>query len=283
MELNLEIQKKLASEWFKFIQKKICEEFQFFENKLSRKKNIAPKHFKKNEWRKQKSGEGGGIYYILKNGQLFDKVGVNHSTVEGSFPKKFKSNIPGTKKNNSYWASGVSVVAHMKNPRIPSIHFNTRFVVTSKSWFGGGMDVTPTFKDFKEKRLLYQKLKNLCKNNSKSYDNYKKWCDKYFYIEHRKEQRGIGGIFFDYLYGDWEKNFKFVRELGISFLDISGGTIENKIFSQWGKKQKEDQLIKRGKYVEFNLLYDRGTKFGLNTGGNLNAIFMSLPPKAKWN
>jgi len=283
MELNLEIQKKLASEWFKFIQKKICEEFQFLENKLSKKKNIVPKHFKKNEWKKQKSGDGGGVYYILKNGQLFDKVGVNHSTVKGLFPKKFKSNIPGTKKNNSYWASGVSVVAHMKNPRIPSIHFNTRFVVTSKSWFGGGMDVTPSFKDFKEKRLLHQKLKNLCKNNSKSYNNYKKWCDKYFYIDHRKERRGIGGIFFDYLYGDWEKNFKFVRELGISFLDISGSTMEKKIFSRWKKKQKEDQLIKRGKYVEFNLLYDRGTKFGLNTGGNLNAIFMSLPPKARWN
>ena len=123
----------------------------------------------------------------------------------------------------------------------------------------------------------------MCKNNSKSYNNYKKWCDKYFYIDHRKERRGIGGIFFDYLYGDWEKNFKFVRELGISFLDISGSTMEKKIFSRWKKKQKEDQLIKRGKYVEFNLLYDRGTKFGLNTGGNLNAIFMSLPPKARWN
>ena len=171
----------------------------------------------------------------------------------------------------------------MKNPKIPSIHFNTRFVITSKSWFGGGMDVTPSFKDLKEKKLLHQKLKILCKNNGKSYNNYKKWCDKYFYINHRKEQRGIGGIFFDYLYGDWKENFKFVRELGISFLDICGATIERKIFSQWTKKQKENQLIKRGKYVEFNLLYDRGTKFGLNTGGDLNAIFMSLPPKARWD
>jgi len=282
MELSLEIQKKMAGDWFKFIQSKICEEFQYFENKFAKKKNIRPKYFKKNEWKKQNFGEGGGVYYILKNGQIFDKVGVNYSAVEGSFIKKFKSNIPGAEKNNSYWASGISVVAHMKNPKIPSMHFNTRFVITSKSWFGGGMDVTPSFKDLKEKKLLHEKLKILCKNNRKSYSNYQKWCDKYFYIKHRKEPRGIGGIFFDYLYKDWKKNFKFVRELGVSFLNISGDIIEKKIFSQWTKKQKESQLIKRGKYVEFNLLYDRGTKFGLNTGGNLDAIFMSLPPKAKW-
>ena len=170
----------------------------------------------------------------------------------------------------------------MKNPCIPSMHFNTRFVVTSKSWFGGGMDVTPSLKDIKEKKLLHKKLKVLCDNNKKNYKSYRKWCDKYFYIAHRKEVRGIGGVFFDYLFKDWKQNFKFTRDLGISFLNISEDIIEKKIFSSWTKKQKEDQLIKRGRYVEFNLLYDRGTKFGLNTGGNLDAIFMSLPPKAKW-
>ncbi len=282
MEPNLEIQKKLTSEWFKFIQNKICEEFQYFENELSKRKKISPKYFKKNEWRKKNLDEGGGIYYILKNGKIFDKVGVNHSTVQGNFPKNFKSNIPGTKKNNSYWASGISVVAHMKNPKMPAIHFNTRFVVTSKTWFGGGMDVTPSYKDFIEKNMVHKKLKFLCKNNKKNYNNYKKWCDNYFYIKHRKESRGIGGIFFDYLYKDWEKNFKFIRDLGLCFLEISREIIKNKINYQWTKMQKEEQLIKRGKYVEFNLLYDRGTKFGLNTGGNLDAIFMSLPPKAKW-
>ena len=280
MKISQEIQKKLASEWFGFLQNKICEEFENIE--FSKRKKSKPRFFKKKEWKKEGVNAGGGIYYLLRNGEVFDKVGVNHSTVQGLFPKKFKSNIPGTKKNNSYWASGISVVAHMKNPKIPAIHFNTRFVITSKSWFGGGMDVTPSFVDFNEKKILHGKLKNLCKSNKKNYNNYKKWCDKYFYIKHKKEQRGIGGIFFDYLYKDWKKNFKFVIELGICFIDISKTIIKKKIFSKWSKKHKYDQLIKRGKYVEFNLLYDRGTKFGLNTGGNIDAIFMSLPPKAKW-
>ena len=276
------IQKKLTSEWFKFLQSKICQEFENIEKQFSKRKKLKPKYFKKNQWKKKNINDGGGIFYILKDGEVFDKVGVNHSTVQGSFPKKFKSNIPGTKKSNSYWASGISVVAHMKNPKMPAVHFNTRFVITSKGWFGGGMDVTPSFSDRNEKKLLHKKLKKLCKNNNKNFNNYKKWCDRYFYIKHKKEARGIGGIFFDYLYKDWKKNFKFIRELGICFIDVSKNMIEKKTFSGWSKKQKEDQLIKRGKYVEFNLLYDRGTKFGLNTGGNLDAIFMSLPPKAKW-
>ena len=282
MELNLETQKKIASEWFKFLQLKILEEFQYLEKELSKKKRVPPKRFKKNHWKKGKFGEGGGTYYILKNGQLFEKVGINHSTVMGIFPKKFRGSIPGTKKNNSYWASGISIVVHMKNPKIPAMHFNTRFVVTSKSWFGGGMDVTPSFKDLNEKKLFHRELKILCKNNKKNYNKYKNWCDNYFYLGHRKEARGIGGIFFDYLYKDWKKNFKFIRELGICFVDFSKTIIKKKMFSKWDQKQKKNQLMKRGKYVEFNLLYDRGTKFGLNTGGNLDAIFMSLPPKAEW-
>ena len=281
MNLSQEIQKEIAGRWFGYIQSKICEEFQYLEYKFSKEKKLKPKFFKKKIWIK-KDGNGGGVYFILKNGSIFDKVGVNHSVVEGRFPKKFKSNIPGTQKNNTYWASGVSVVAHMKNPKIPAIHFNTRFVITSKSWFGGGMDVTPSFTDTSEKNMLHKKLKILCKNNKKNYNKYRKWCDEYFFINHRSETRGIGGIFFDYLYNDWEKNFKYVREIGVGFIDISKNIIEKKIFSKFTKKQKEDQLMKRGKYVEFNLLYDRGTKFGLNTGGNLDAIFMSLPPKAKW-
>ena len=282
MELSLEIQKKITSEWFKFLQLKILEEWQNLEKKFSKRKKVKPKYFKKNKWKKENVGEGGGVYYLLKNGQVFEKVGINYSAVEGVFPKKFKSDIPGTKKNNHYWASGISIVAHMKNPKIPAMHFNTRFVVTSKNWFGGGMDVTPSFKDSSEKKFFHKELKVLCKNNKKNYNKYKKWCDKYFYLGHKKEARGIGGIFFDYLCKDWQRDFKFVREVGVCFLNVSKAIIEKKIFSEWTKKQKEDQLIKRGKYVEFNLLCDRGTKFGLNTGGNLNAIFMSLPPKAKW-
>ena len=282
MNISREIEKKLTSQWFAFLQEKIVEEFQNLESEFSIKNRTKVMYFKKKLWKKKDPKDGGGQYYILRNGQIFDKVGVNHSTVEGVFQKNYKSNIPGTKKNQTYWASGVSVVAHMRNPKIPAVHFNTRFVVTSKKWFGGGMDVTPSLKDSNEKKLVHKNLKLLCNNNKKSYKNYKKWCDDYFLIKHREETRGIGGIFFDYLYKDWEKNFKFVRDVGIGFIEITKMLIEKKRFLKWTKKQKHNQLIKRGKYVEFNLLYDRGTKFGLNTGGNIDAIFMSLPPDAKW-
>ena len=282
MKISWEIEKKLTGQWFAFLQEKIVEEFQNLESQFSIKNRTKVMYFKKKLWKKKDPKDGGGQYYILRNGQIFDKVGVNHSTVEGVFQKNYKSNIPGTKKNQTYWASGVSVVAHMRNPKIPAVHFNTRFVVTSKKWFGGGMDVTPSLKDSNEKKLVHKNLKLVCNNNKKSYKNYKKWCDDYFLIKHREETRGIGGIFFDYLYKDWEKNFKFVRDVGIGFIDITKMLIEKKRFLNWTKKQKYNQLIKRGKYVEFNLLYDRGTKFGLNTGGNIDAIFMSLPPDAKW-
>ena len=282
MKISQEIEKKLTGQWFAFLQEKIVEEFQNLESEFSIKNRTKVMYFKKKLWKKKDPKDGGGQYYILRNGQIFDKVGVNHSTVEGVFQKNYKSNIPGTKKNQTYWASGVSVVAHMRNPKIPAVHFNTRFVVTSKKWFGGGMDVTPSLKDSNEKKLVHKNLKLVCNNNKKSYKNYKKWCDDYFLIKHREETRGIGGIFFDYLYKDWEKNFKFVRDVGIGFIDITKMLIEKKKFLKWTKKQKHNQLIKRGKYVEFNLLYDRGTKFGLNTGGNIDAIFMSLPPDAKW-
>ena len=282
MKISQEIEKKLTGQWFAFLQEKIVEEFQNLESEFSIKNRTKVMYFKKKLWKKKDPKDGGGQYYILRNGQIFDKVGVNHSTVEGVFQKNYKSNIPGTKKNQTYWASGVSVVAHMRNPKIPAVHFNTRFVVTSKKWFGGGMDVTPSLKDSNEKKLVHKNLKLVCNNNKKSYKNYKKWCDDYFLIKHREETRGIGGIFFDYLYKDWENNFKFVRDVGIGFIDITKMLIEKKRFLKWTKKQKHNQLIKRGKYVEFNLLYDRGTKFGLNTGGNIDAIFMSLPPDAKW-
>jgi coproporphyrinogen III oxidase len=170
----------------------------------------------------------------------------------------------------------------MKNPKIPAFHFNTRFIVTSKEWFGGGMDATPSFNDKKEKILIHQKLKTVCKLNNKDYNVYKKWCDKYFYLPHRKEPRGIGGIFFDYETKEWGKNFKFVQDLGIAFIDITKKIILDKKKLNWTEKDKEQQLYKRGRYVEFNLLYDRGTKFGLNSGGNIDSILMSLPPQAKW-
>ena len=282
MKNLVEIKKEITSNWFKSLQDKIIFQFQLLENEISKENNKKPKKFIKREWGKKNKKEGGGTSYLLSEGELFDKVGVNQSTVTGQFEKSFRSKILGAEKNGKYWASGISVVAHMKNPKIPAFHFNTRFITTSKEWFGGGMDATPSTKDVKEELIIHEKLKKICLLNLKDYNKYKKWCDNYFYLPHRKETRGIGGIFFDYETKNWEKNFKFVKDLGVGFIDITKKIIISKKKLKWNKKDKEQQLLKRGRYVEFNLLYDRGTKFGLNSGGDINSILMSLPPLAKW-
>ena len=276
--MRINEKKKIVDKWFSFLQSQICNEFENLEKKFFK----TNKKFKSKKWYKKKITEGGGISFILKNGNIFDKVGVNKSTVSGKFNKEFKSKILGAGKSGEYWASGISVVAHMKNPKIPAIHFNTRFIVTTKEWFGGGIDVTPTFKDQNESKKFHLSLKKICNSNKKNYLKYKKWCDDYFYLPHRNEKRGIGGIFFDYETNNWDKNFKFVRELGLLFIRISKDIIKKKIKTKWSSKDKIKQLYKRGRYVEFNLLHDRGTKFGLNSGGNTEAILMSLPPDAKW-
>jgi len=237
----------------------------------------------KNWQRSKKKNEGGGEYRILENGKFFEKVGVNFSEVSGKFSKKFKSKIPGTNSDSSFWASGISVVMHMKNPHIPAMHFNTRYIYTSFGWFGGGMDITPCIEDKNMKKWYHRELKLSCDRHNKNYyKKYKKNCDKYFYLPHRKEPRGIGGIFFDYKKENWEKDFSFIKDVGVTFKKIFKEIINKKKYKKWTKKQKEMQYLKRGRYVEFNLLYDRGTKFGLHTGGNTNAILMSLPPLAKW-
>jgi coproporphyrinogen III oxidase len=277
-----EIKKKVGSDWFKSLQIKIINQFQLLENETSKENKKKSKIFIKREWKKNNKKEGGGVSYLLSGGELFDKIGVNQSTVSGQFEKSFRSKVLGAEKNGKYWATGISVVAHMKNPKIPAFHFNTRFITTSKEWFGGGMDATPSFKDTKEELIIHQKLKKICLINQKDYSKYKKWCDNYFYLPHRKEPRGIGGIFFDYETKNWEKNFKFVQDLGAGFIDITKQIIMSKKKLKWNVKDKEQQLYKRGRYVEFNLLYDRGTKFGLNSGGNTDSILMSLPPQAKW-
>ena len=273
MEEN--IKKKLTKNWFKILQDMICSEIEELENK--------PK-FKLKNWQRNKSkDEGGGEYRILENGKIFEKVGVNFSEVYGKFSEKFKDRIPGTKNDPSFWASGISVVMHMKNPHIPAMHFNTRYIHTSYGWFGGGMDVTPCFEDKNLKKWFHNELKKTCdSHNKKFYKKYKKQCDEYFYLPHRKETRGIGGIFFDYKKENWEKDFKFVRDVGLTFKQVFKDIIMKKNKKKWTKKQKEVQYLKRGRYIEFNLLYDRGTKFGLQTGGNTDAILMSLPPIAKW-
>ena len=274
--MDFEIRKDLTSNWFKTLQDSICHSISELEkNKIK---------FKSTTWKRdQNKDEGGGEYRILKNGRIFDKVGVNFSKVYGKFPKHFQKQIPGAEKNPNFWASGISVVMHMKNPLIPAMHFNTRYICTSHDWFGGGMDVTPSKKDENEKKEFHKILKKMCnRHNKKYYPKYKKWCDEYFYLPHRKEMRGIGGIFFDYKKNNFEKDFKFVMEVGTTFELIFKKIIKKKFKKKWTLRDKEMQYIKRGRYIEFNLLYDRGTKFGLQTGGNAEAILMSLPPIAKW-
>ena len=274
--MNLEIKRGLVSNWFKTLQNAFCEDIIRIEKNKSK--------FVSTSWKRNpKKDEGGGEYRILQNGNVFEKVGVNFSKVYGKFPKEFQKNIPGAQKDPRFWASGISVVMHMKNPFIPAMHFNTRYIITTYGWFGGGMDITPSKIDKKEKEVFHQTLKKMCNRHNKNfYKKYKKWCDDYFYLPHRKEPRGIGGIFFDYKKDNFEKDFKFVRDVGVTFQLIFNNIISKKVKKKWTSKDKERQYLKRGRYAEFNLLYDRGTKFGLQTGGNTEGILMSLPPLAKW-
>ena len=268
--MKIKEKKKLTKKWFMKLQNIICDDVEQLEKEYG--SNVK---FKKNKW---KYGE----FRTIK-GNVIEKGGVAFSNVAGKFDKKFAKKIPGTKNNTSFWSSGVSVVLHPKNPKIPAMHFNTRFICTQKNWFGGGTDITPCIFDDKEKKHFHKTLKKMCDfHNKKYYPKFKKLCDEYFYLPHRGECRGIGGIFFDYKMDNWEKDFLFIKDVGNTFAYIVKKIIRNKMFKKWTKKDREIQLLKRGRYVEFNLLYDRGTKFGLQTGGNVEGILMSLPPLAKW-
>ena len=268
--MKIKTKQKIAKKWFAKLQNIICHSIESIEKEYG--SNIK---FKKNKW---KHGE-----FRTINGDVIEKGGVAFSNVKGKFTKVFAKRIPGTKNKTNFWSSGVSVVLHPKNPKIPAMHFNTRFICTQKNWFGGGMDATPCLVDNNEKKYFHTKLKNMCNlHNKKYYKKYKKWCDEYFYIPHRGELRGIGGIFFDHKMDDWEKDFLFVKDLGITFNDLLNKIIRKKMYLKQTKKEKKIQLLKRGRYVEFNLMYDLGTKFGLHSGGNPKAILMSMPPTANW-
>ena len=270
-------QKKLASSWFRELRDEICNRFEKIE-----KDNGSSTTFARKKW--DRDGGGGGEMSIMR-GSIFEKVGVNISTVYGEFSEKFAKEMPGCKDgNNKFWASGISLVAHMNSPHIPAAHFNTRMIVTTKQWFGGGGDLTPTFVNDEDTKIFHDHLKNACDKFDKNYyTKFKKNCDEYFYLPHRDESRGVGGIFYDYLNsGDWQKDFEFTKEVGIQFDKAFLNIIEKNIMKKWTKEEKSAQLDKRGRYVEFNLLYDRGTKFGLMTNGNTEAILMSLPPTAAW-
>ena len=280
----IEKHKIITKDWFEDLRKETIKVFLDIENNNSRSSKKNNFNFKK--WKRKSSNikdNGGGTMGILY-GDVFEKVGVNVSTVHGKFSSKFKKQIPGAGKSGKFWASGISVVAHMNSPFIPSFHFNTRFIVTESSWFGGGMDITPAFKDIKNKNTLHQDLKKMCDmHNKKYYKKFSKECDEYFYLPHRKETRGDGGIFFDRLNTKrFENDFTFVKDTGKLFIEIVPKIISRNIKKKWTKDDKRKQEIKRGRYAEFNLLYDRGTKFGLETDGNIDAILMSMPPKAIW-
>ena len=280
---TLKNKKQLASLWFKDLRDEICRSFVEIENNKSIKKQIT---FNQKPW--DRDGGGGGIISIM-HGKVFEKVGVNISTVHGKFSREFRQQIPGAEENGLFWASGISVVSHMCNPYVPAAHMNTRMLVTGKGdkkkiWFGGGGDLTPTFNDIESSNIFHKDLKSICDKYDKSYyPKFKSWCDDYFYLPHREEPRGVGGVFFDYLCNEeWEKDFSFIQDIGSIFLSSYLSIIKNRLSRKFNEKDRELLLIKRGRYVEFNLLYDRGTIFGLKTGGNTEAVLMSLPPKVSW-
>lgn len=273
-------QKQIASAWFRELRDKICAEFEALETELAGS-TLSAGTFEREQW--ERPGGGGGEMSIMK-GRVFEKVGVNISTVHGQFSDTFRSQIPGTEDSGDFWASGISLVAHMCSPLVPAVHMNTRFIVTGKTWFGGGADLTPMFEDENDTDHFHAAFKNTCDRfDPEYYPKFKEQCDEYFYLPHRQEPRGIGGIFYDYVNTDnWSTDFDFTKAVGNTFLTVYPEIVRRHLNKSWTQEQREHQLVKRGRYVEFNLLYDRGTKFGLQTNGNTNAILMSLPPEAKW-
>ena len=277
--------KPQAAAWFRSIRDQICTEFERIEAEAGSGTG-SPARFQRTPWSKN-PGEAlqGGGEISLMHGKIFEKVGVNVSEVYGVFSEEFRKQIPGAEEaGGQFWASGISLVAHMASPLVPAVHMNTRMIVTSKQWFGGGADLTPMIPDDADTADFHAALKACCdRHNPAYYPEYKAWADRYFYLPHRSEPRGIGGIFYDYLNtGNWEADFAFTQDVGRAFLEIYPQLVRRSMHKLWTPEQREWQLVKRGRYVEFNLLYDRGTTFGLKTGGNTEAILMSLPPVVKW-